>query len=64
MAPKTTFFTVNIHEVSSVYDTSTAYNEHNEEITQSEITQSELYEKINDTTRKYIYLNYINLLLK
>ena len=62
MAPKTSFFTVNIHEVSSVYDTSTAYNENNAEITQSEITQSELYKKINDTTRKYIFLNYINLL--
>ena len=62
MAPKTSFFTVNIHEVSSVYDTSTAYNDNNAEITQSEITQSELYEKINDTTCKYIFLNYINLL--
>ena len=48
MAPKTSFFTVNIHEVSSVYDTTMAYNENNAEITQSEITQSELYEKIND----------------
>ena len=62
MAPKTSFFTVNIHEVSSVYDTTMAYNENNTEITQSEITQSELYEKINDTTCKYIFLNYINLL--
>ena len=62
MAPKTSFFTVNIHEVSSVYDTTTAYNENNTEITQSEITQSELYKKINDTTCKYIFLNYINLL--
>ena len=62
MAPKTSFFTVNIDEISSVYDTSTAYNQSNGEITQSEITESELYEKINDTTRKYIFLNYINLL--
>ena len=62
MAPKTSFFTVNIHEISSVYDTSTPYNENNGKITQTEITQSELYEKINDTTRKYIFLNYINLL--
>ena len=57
MAPKTSFFTVNIHEISSDNDTSTEYNENN-----GEITQSELYEKINDTTRKYIFLNYINLL--
>ena len=62
MAPKTSFLTINIHEVSSVYDTSTAYNDNNTEITQSEITQSDLYEKINDTTCKYIFLNYINLL--
>ena len=62
MAPKTSFFTVHIHEVSLVYDTTMAYNENNAEITQSEITQSELYEKINDTTHKYIFLSYINLL--
>ena len=62
MAPKTSFFTVNIDEISLVYDTSTAYNQSNGEITQSEITESELYEKINDSTRKYIFLNYINLL--
>ena len=57
MAPKTSFFTINIHEISSVYDTSTENNENN-----GEITQNELYKKINDTTRKYIFLNYINLL--
>ena len=62
MAPKTSFFTINIDEISSVYDTNMAYNQSNGEITQSEITESELYEKINDTTRKYIFLNYINLL--